>query len=337
MQFLSKTKPIDFLGKRKLPMALSALLVIATIGLLSIRGLSFGLDFTGGTLVELIYNRTVDVSQVRDALTQAGMDDAVVQHFGTTQDVLVRLPIRKDEDSATVSTRVVEVVRKADGEFLVSARGEQGQQCRDIAGKTVKLCSIQIRRIEFVGPQVGDELATQGGLALLYTLIAVLIYVMFRFEWRFAVGAVVAIAHDVLLTFGFFSLTGVEFDLSVLAAILAVLGYSLNDTIVVFDRIRENFHKLRKHDVVGVLNTSINNTLARTIITSGTTLLVLISLLVFGGEIIHSFAIALIVGVLVGTYSSIYIATPVVLALGISRDDMMPVKKEGAEEKSLLP
>jgi preprotein translocase subunit SecF len=193
-------------------------------------------------------------------------------------------------------------------------------------------CYIQVRRVEFVGPQVGEELTEKGGLALLYTLIAILIYVMFRFEWRFAVGAIIAIAHDVLLTFGFFSVMQLEFSLSVLAAMLAVLGYSLNDTIVVFDRIRENFRRLRKESTVEVMNTAINQTLSRTIITSATTFLTVLALFFFGGEIIHGFAVALMVGIVVGTYSSIYIATPAVLAMGVSREDLMPIKKEGSAD-----
>lgn len=330
MQIFNKRTELDFLGKRKIPMAVSAILVLATFLLLASRGLNFGLDFTGGTLLELSYSEPVEVTSVRTELEKEGIKDAVVQHFGTTRDVLVRLPVKEGRNSAETSNQLITILRAATGESLAETKIGQSQDaqfCRNQSGET-KSCNIQVRRVEFVGPQIGDELFDKGGQALIFTLIAILFYVMFRFEWRFAVGAVIAIAHDVILTFGFFSLTQVEFDLTVLAALLAVLGYSLNDTIVVFDRIRENFRTLRKSDVIVIMNRSLNDTLSRTIITSGTTLLALIALFVFGGEIIHGFSIALIVGVLVGTYSSIYIATPSVMALGISREDMIQPKAE---------
>ena len=332
MQVFSQKTRINFIGSSRIPVIVSVLLLLATIVLLFVRGLNFGLDFTGGTLVEVAYDTPTEVTTVRQVLEQNGIREAVVQHFGTSRDLLVRLPLRGEEDSAALSSRVVEILRQAIGERAVPVPAGVAQSCMREGGKEPSPCRLQVRRVEFVGPQVGDELTNKGGLALLYTLIAILIYVMFRFEWRFAVGSVIAIAHDVLLTFGFFSLTQLEFDLPVLAAILAVLGYSLNDTIVVFDRIRENFRKLRKTTVTDIMNISINETLSRTIITSGTTLLVLLALFFFGGEIIRGFSIALIVGVVVGTYSSIFIATPSVLALGISREDMMPVKKEGATD-----
>lgn len=330
MQIFNKRTELDFLGKRKIPMAVSAILVLATFLLLASRGLNFGLDFTGGTLLELSYSEPVEVTSVRTELEKEGIKDAVVQHFGTTRDVLVRLPVKEGRNSAETSNQLITILRAATGESLAETnigQSQDAQFCRNQSGET-KSCNIQVRRVEFVGPQIGDELFDKGGQALIFTLIAILFYVMFRFEWRFAVGAVIAIAHDVILTFGFFSLTQVEFDLTVLAALLAVLGYSLNDTIVVFDRIRENFRTLRKSDVIVIMNRSLNDTLSRTIITSGTTLLALIALFVFGGEIIHGFSIALIVGVLVGTYSSIYIATPSVMALGISREDMIQPKAE---------
>lgn len=328
MQIFSKQTNIDFIGSRRLPMIVSAALVIGTFIILFTRGLNLGLDFTGGTLVEVTYQGPADISEVRKVLSGSELPDAVVQHFGTTRDVLVRLPVSEGKQGAVISNRVVEILREQKGERFLRSMPNQSQLCQRGEDTTPVPCRIQVRRIEFVGPQIGDELVEKGGSALIFTIIAILIYIMFRFQWRFAVGAVVAIAHDVLLTFGFFSVTGVEFDLSVLAAILAVLGYSLNDTIVVFDRIRENFSALRKAGVIQIMNVSLNQTLSRTIITSGTTLIVLISLFVFGGEIIHGFSIALIVGVLVGTYSSVYIATPVVLALDISHEDMMPPKKE---------
>ena len=337
MQIFNKRTEIDFLGKRTAPMIISAVLIVATIFLLATRGLNFGLDFTGGTLLELSYEEAADIAAVRSELEKGGITDAVVQHFGTTRDVLVRLPVKQGGDTAETSNRVIGLLRTSVGENLVEGRlgqKDNTQMCRGLANAE-RACHIQVRRVEFVGPQIGDELVDKGGQALIFTLIAILFYVMFRFEWRFSVGAVIAVAHDVLLTFGFFSLTQVEFDLTVLAALLAVLGYSLNDTIVVFDRIRENFHTLRKSVVIDIMNRSINDTLARTVITSGTTLLALTSLFVFGGEIIHGFSIALIVGVIVGTYSSIYIATPSVLALGLTREDMIPPKEEAAAADEL--
>lgn len=330
MSFLTQTK-IDFIGTRKLPMALSALLIIGTFVVLFTRGLNFGLDFTGGTLVELSYADPVEVSDVRQELAQGNFPDAVVQHFGTARDVMVRIPLKKDKASAAISEEVVSVLRKARDEIGVESQPGKAQRCSSGPTRSIVDCQMQVRRVEFVGPQVGEELVEKGGLALIYTLIAILVYVLFRFEWRFAVGSIVAVAHDVLITFGFFSITQMEFSLSVLAAILAVLGYSLNDTIVVFDRIRENFRRMRKASVVDTLNASINQTLSRTIITSGTTMLTVLALFFLGGEIMRGFSTALIVGIVVGTYSSIYIATPTVLALGISREDLLPVKKEGAE------
>ncbi len=333
MEIFRKQTHIDFIGTRRLPIALSIVLVIATIVILFTRGLNFGLDFTGGTLVELSYAEPVQVAPIRKQLADAGLADTVVQHFGTSRDVMVRIPVRKDSDTSTLSNRVIEILRQNVGDRLVTSHPGKAQQCASNENKIAD-CQIQVRRVEFVGPQVGEELTQQGGLAMLYTLIAVLFYVMFRFEWRFAVGAIIAISHDVLLTFGFFSLLQLEFSLSVLAAILAVLGYSLNDTIVVFDRIRENFRKMRKVATVEIMNTSINQTLSRTIITSSTTMLTVLALVFLGGEIIHGFSVALMVGIVVGTYSSIYVATPAVLAMGISREDMVPVKKEGADGSS---
>ncbi len=330
MNFFAKTT-IDFIGTRKLPIVLSTLLIAGTFVILFTRGLNFGLDFTGGTLVELSYAEPVEVSEVRQKLADGGFADAVVQHFGTARDVMVRVPLQKDKESVAVSEEVVSVLRKARGEIGVESQPGKMQRCTSGSTPSLVDCQVQVRRVEFVGPQIGGELVEKGGLALIYTLIAILIYVLFRFEWRFAVGSIVAVAHDVLITFGFFAVTQMEFSLPVLAAILAVLGYSLNDTIVVFDRIRENFRRMRKTSVIETMNVSINQTLSRTIITSGTTLLTVLALFFLGGEIMRGFSTALIVGIVVGTYSSIYIATPTVLVLGISRADLLPTKKEGAE------
>lgn len=297
---------IDFLGKRKIALGFSAVLLIVSLISLVSRGLELGIDFTGGTLVEVGYPEAADLSKIRDLLTAGGLDDATVQHFGTAKDILIRLSSAEGMSSADLSNQVMELLNQGDA---------QGT----------------LRRVEFVGPQVGDELTEDGGLALLYSLFGILIYVAWRFEYRFALGSVAALAHDVFLTLGVFSIFALEFDLTVLAAILAVIGYSLNDTIVVYDRIRENFRKMRKGTSLEIMNTSLNQTLSRTLMTSLTTLLVLFSLAVLGGEIIHNFALALIIGVVVGTYSSIYIASPVVLALGVSKADLVLPEKEGEE------
>ena len=297
---------IDFLGKRKLALILSSLLLMASIASLAVKNLQLGIDFTGGTLVEVGYPQAVDLATLRTALEEGGFNDATVQHFGTAQDVLIRLKPKPSVSNVQLSSQVLEIINQS--------TAEPGD----------------LRRVEFVGPQVGDELAEDGGLALLYSIFGILLYVAWRFEYKFAVGSVVALIHDVLITLGFFSLLGMEFDLTVLAAILAVIGYSLNDTIVVYDRIRENFRKLRKGSSEEVINISLNQTLSRTLMTSFTTILVLVALAVLGGEIIHNFAIALLIGVVVGTYSSIYVASPVVLALGISKEDLMVPEREGA-------
>jgi preprotein translocase subunit SecF len=264
-----------------------------------------GIDFTGGTLVEIGYPGSIDPQIIRSQLVAGGFDDASVQHFGSSKEILIRLPSKEGRVSSELSTRIMNVVKSGDG------------------------ATAELRRIEFVGPQVGEELRENGGLAMLYAIFGILLYVAWRFEYRFSLGAVAALVHDVIITLGFFSVFALEFDLSVLAAILAVIGYSLNDTIVVFDRIRENFRRMRKGEPAEVMNVSLNQTLTRTIITSLTTLLVLIALVLMGGEIIHNFAIALIIGVMVGTYSSIYVASPVVLSLGVSKEDLMPPEREG--------
>jgi len=307
MQLLKDNLNIDFMGRRKLAVIISLILIIISVAAMVARGLNLGIDFTGGTLVEVGYSESVELESVRQALATSGYGDAVVQHFGTAKDVLIRLPVTdKDADKAALSNRVLESL--------------------------VYTGAPEMRRVEFVGPQVGDELRDKGGLAMLYALIGILIYVALRFEWRFSIGSVAALIHDVILVVGFFAITQIEFDLTVLAALLAVIGYSLNDTIVVFDRIRENFRRLRKENSEGVLNVSINQTLSRTLMTSITTLLVLIALFVFGGEVIHSFSIALIVGVIVGTYSSIYVASSALLALDVSKEDLMQAEVENPND-----
>ena len=308
MQIFKKVSTFDFMGKRRLAIFMSATLIVISLASIVTRGLNFGIDFTGGTLVEIGYQSAVEPSAVRSVLQQAGFDDAVVQSYGTARDMLVRLAPRKELSSAEISNKVLDALYKAYPD------------------------QVELRRVEFVGPQVGGELTEDGGLAMIYALAGILIYVALRFEKRFAFGAVMALIHDVIITIGFFSAFQIEFDLTVLAAVLAVIGYSLNDTIVVYDRIRENFRRMRKSDNISIMNAAINQTLSRTIITSLTTLLVLIALFLFGGEIIHGFSTALIVGIVVGTYSSIYVASSAVLMLGISRADLMPVVKEGATQ-----
>lgn len=301
------TIKIDFLNKRKIAFVFSALLMIVSIASLATQGLKKGIDFTGGTLVELSFAEPVELKDLRSLLDNGGFNGAVVQHFGSSKEVLIRLMPNDALNTAALSNKVLSLVNDSFNQ------------------------KSELRRAEFVGPQVGEELQEDGGLALLYALICILIYVAIRFEYRFAIGSVGALAHDVIITLGFFSVFQFEFDLTVLAAILAVIGYSLNDTIVVFDRVRENFRTLRKGSPTDVVNVSLNQTLSRTIMTSLTTLLVLLALFLLGGEIIHDFALALIVGVLVGTYSSIYVASPITLALGISKADLIIVKVDQDE------
>lgn len=304
---MNRKTPIDFMKYRVLAAALSVLLVLGSIGSLVVKQLNLGLDFTGGTLIEVGYAEAVELSSVRETLSGAGYTDAVVQHFGTAGDVLVRLPPAEGAERAKLGDQVLEVLR---------------------SGAPV---DVSLRRVEFVGPQVGEELRDQGGLGLLLALGMIMVYVAFRFQLKFAIGAVVALTHDVLITLGLFSVFGIQFDLTVLAALLAVIGYSLNDTIVVSDRIRENFRKIRRSEPVEVLNISLTEVLARTIVTSLTTMLVLLALFFVGGELIHGFATALIIGVLVGTYSSIYVASNVLLAMKISRMDLMLPEKADPE------
>ncbi|PLW70229.1 protein translocase subunit SecF [Pseudohalioglobus lutimaris] len=303
-------KTLDFMGQRKIAILFSVILLAVSIGSLATKQLNWGLDFTGGTLVEVNYSETADLNAVRGTLETEGFAGAIVVSFGTDRDVLIRLPKGYSD--------------------------QQGAQLLDTLQQAYE-GTVELRRIEFVGPQVGDELREQGGLAMLLALGLVMIYIAFRFQFKFAVGAVVALIHDVLVVLGFFSVTGMEFDLTVLAALLAVIGYSLNDTIVVSDRIRENFRKLRKVDPVEVINISLSETLGRTLVTSLTTMLVLVALALFGGEMINAFAIALLVGVFIGTYSSIYVAANALLLMGVNKEDLMIPVKEGAEQEEIIP
>jgi len=294
------TPSIDFMAGREIASLISIGAVIASIALLAINGLSFGLDFTGGSLIELEFAEAPALEAVRQALANSGFPDAVVQAFGAPTDVVIRLA----QDNAP---------KAGDGVFTAL----------QVAGFQVELL-----RSEFVGSAVGEELREQGGLGLLLALGIVMLYVAFRFQFKFSVGAVVALVHDVLIVLGIFALFGLDFDLTVLAAVLAVIGYSLNDSIVVSDRIRENFRIMRTNDPLKVMNDSINQTLSRTLATSMTTLLVLLALLFLGGELIHNFALALTVGVAVGTYSSIYVVTATLILMNISRDDLLVPEKE---------
>ncbi|MDQ7073924.1 MAG: protein translocase subunit SecF [Gammaproteobacteria bacterium] len=307
MQVVDSKSRYEIMAKRKMAMFFSIALVVISLLSLATRGLELGIDFTGGYLIEVGYDKVVELEPIRQALAEDGYQDTTVQHFGSAKEVLVRLAPREGVNSATLSDELLLLLQSA------------------YAGE------ISMRRVEFVGPQVGEELQEQGGLAVLYALIGILIYVALRFEKRFSVGAVTALIHDVIITLGVFSVLQFEFDLSVLAALLAVIGYSLNDTIVVFDRIRENFRKMRTGTPEEVIDRSINQTLSRTIITSLTTLLVLLALFILGGEVIAGFSLALIVGVVVGTYSSIFVASTSLIALGLTKQDLMPVEKEGAD------
>ena len=297
-----KLPTIDFVNKRKYAIVFSALLLIVSIISLGLQGLKLGIDFTGGTLIEVGYQQTADLKDIRTKLASANFTGTNVQYFGSDTEVLIQLEPQATS-SAKLSSSIIQML--GDG--------------------------IDVRRVEFVGPKVGEELTNDGGLALLYALIGILIYVAFRFEYRFALGSITALIHDVIITLGVFSILQIEFNLTVLAAILAVIGYSLNDTIVVFDRIRENFLSTRHIEPVPIVNDALNQTLARTLMTSLTTLLVLLALFYLGGEVIHSFAGALIIGVVIGTYSSIFVASSMILALGISKEDMLPSEKEKKE------
>ena len=315
MQILQLKETVNFMSYRTIAMVFSALLMIASIASLATNKLNFGLDFTGGTLIEVGFQEAADLEKLRAVMNTNGFEDAKVQFYGSSREVVIRLGLRDDVKAEMLGNEVLAILQSTT---------EQ---------------TVAMRRIEFVGASVGDELAEQGGLAMLTALICILIYVAFRFEWRFAIGSVVALFHDVLLTLGLFSILKLEFDLTVLAAVLAVIGYSLNDTIVVSDRIRENFRKIRNIDAEEVINVSLTQTLSRTFITSITTLLVLAALFFRGGELIHGFATALLFGVFVGTYSSIYVASLVALSLGISKEDLIPevIEKEGEDQEAMMP
>ncbi|ATJ81413.1 protein translocase subunit SecF [Halomonas beimenensis] len=300
-------RQFDFMGKRRLAFAASAAMLLVSIVSLLVQGLNLGLDFTGGTLVEVRYATAPALDGVRQTLEAAGFQDVAVQTFGASTEVLIRL---QQAFEAGVGDRVVDLL----------ARGG---------------ADVELVRAEFVGAQVGDQLRDKGGLGLLVALGIVMLYVAFRFQYKFALGALLALLHDVIIVVGVFSLFGFEFDLTVLAAVLAVIGYSLNDTIVVYDRIRENIRKSRIEDMPTIFNEAINQTLSRTLATSGTTLLVLLALVTLGGDMIHFFAVALILGVLIGTFSSIYVSGALLLPLKLQREDLIPAPKEDPEAEEL--
>jgi preprotein translocase subunit SecF len=310
LKILSSKTEFEFMGRRRLAVTVSLIVILVSIVSLAVRGLNFGIDFTGGLLLEVGYEQAADLDAIRSQLASSGYEEAQVQNFGSANDVLIRILPREDADTTKLGEQIL---------ALLQASGSQ----------------VELRRVEFVGPQVGEELTERGGTAMIFALLMILGYIMFRFQWKFAVGSVAALIHDVIIVIGFFSIFQLPFDLSVLAAVLAVIGYSLNDTIVVFDRIRENFRQIRRGTAASIMNTSINQTLSRTIITGLTTLLVLVALYAVGGEAVSGFSLALIIGIVVGTYSSIYTASAMALALNVSTEDLLEPKK--TEEVDSLP
>jgi len=304
MEFFKKKTEIDFMGLRRWTAILSIVLFLCALISLGVRGLNWGLDFTGGTQIQLNYSTPVNLVQVRSALDQAGFPEAIVQSYGTAKQVLISLGPRKNTDQVQLQNQVIQALPGA-----------------------------HVQRIDYVGPQVGKEMETKGFLAILVALLSTMIYIAIRFEYRFAIGSAVALIHDPVLILGLFSFFHWEFNLTVLGAVLAVIGYSLNDTIVIFDRIRENFRKLRKGTSVEVVNLSINQTLSRTIMTSATTLVIVLALFIYGGSMIHGFALALMIGIVVGTYSSIYVAGALAVALGLNKNDLMPIPKEIMDDR----
>ncbi|NHA15636.1 protein translocase subunit SecF [Thioalkalivibrio sp. XN279] len=312
MDFFKIESQIDFFKVRKIAYAVSLGLIVISIASLATRGLNFGIEFRGGVVIEAGFPETVELEPIRAALEADGIERSIVQHFGSSREVSIQLLASENEDLAATRANIMRILRTIDA-------------------------GAELQRAEFVSAQVGQELAEAGGMATLFALLMILAYVSFRFQWKFSVGAVAALVHDVILTVGFFSIIQLTVDLAVLAAVLAVIGYSLNDTIVIFDRIRENMLKMRRKTTEEVINASLNQTLSRTIMTGVTTLLVLVALYVLGGEAIAGFSIALIVGVLVGTYSSIYIASETALALKVTPTDLLPPQPDKDEESGVMP
>jgi preprotein translocase subunit SecF len=315
MEFFRIRRDIPFMRHALVFNIISVLTFVAAVGFLAVRGLNFSIEFTGGTVMEVSYPKAADLESIRDTVTTLGYADAQVQNFGTSRDVMIRLPLKSGSGAAAA---------------------RQSEQV--MAALKAKDDAVQLRRVEFVGPQVGEELFTDGALALLVVVIGIMIYLAFRFEWKFSVAAIVANLHDVVIILGFFAAFQWEFSLSVLAAVLAVLGYSVNESVVIFDRIRENFRKMRKASTVDVIDNAITSTISRTIITHGSTQIMVLSMLIFGGPTLHYFALALTIGILFGIYSSVFVAAAIAMWLGVSREDLVkPQKKKDGEEEPELP
>jgi len=307
MEIFHIKKDIPFMSYGRLTTSISLITFLFAVYFLATKGLALGVDFTGGTVMEVSYPQTADIGKVRSAVDSIGLKDATVQNFGTSRDVLIRLPVKQGVTSAQLSEQVLGALR------------QDGSQ-------------VEMRRVEFVGPQVGEELYANGALALLIVSIGIVLYLWMRFEWKFGVAAIIANLHDVVIILGFFAFFQWEFNLTVLAAVLAVLGYSVNESVVVFDRVRENFRKMRRASVAEVIDNAITRTMSRTVITHAMTQTMVCSMLFFGGEVLHNFALALTIGILFGIYSSVLVASPIVMWLGISREDLVKVeKKETAE------
>ena len=310
MELFKIKDDIPFMSYGRLTTTISAVTFLLAVLFLAIRGLNLGIDFTGGTLMEISYKQPADLGKIRATLENMEFKDATVQNFGTALDVLIRLPVKHDASASTLSDTVIAALRQQD-------------------------TSLEVRRVEFVGPQVGEELYNYGGLALLLVVFGIMVYLAIRFEWRFSVAAIIANLHDVIIILGFFAFFQWEFSLTVVAALLAVLGYSVNESVVVFDRIRENFRKMRKATVPEVINNAITRTMSRTIMTHAMTQTMVFSMLLLGGDVLFYFALALTIGILFGIYSSVLVASPIVMWLGVSRENLLPVKKEGAELDAL--
>jgi preprotein translocase subunit SecF len=307
MEFFKIKKDIPFMRHALVFNVISLITFLLAVFFLITKGLNFGVDFTGGTVMEVSYVQSADVPKIRQSLEALGFRDAAVQNFGTSHDVLIRLPLKQETSSAKLSETVMESLRRTDP-------------------------AVELRRVEFVGPQVGRELVENGAMALLFVSVGIVLYLWFRFEWKFGIAAIIANLHDVVIILGCFAFFQWEFSLTVLAAVLAILGYSVNESVVVFDRVRENFRKLRKATVPQIIDNAITRTMSRTIITHGSTQLAVLSMLLLGGETLHYFALALTIGILFGIYSSVLVASPIVMWLGVSREDLMPAKKETLED-----
>jgi len=312
MELFRIKRDIPFMSYGRLTTSISAVTFVLAVLLLATKGLNLGIDFTGGTLMEISYAQNADLGKIRGTLEEMGFQDASVQHFGTAKDVLIRFPIKQEQTGAKLSEQVIEGLRRQEA-------------------------SLDIKRVEFVGPQVGEEMYNYGILALMLVIAGIMVYLAIRFEWRFAVAAIIANLHDIVIILGFFAFFQWEFSLTVLAGVLAILGYSINESVVVFDRIRENFRKMRKASVPEVINNAITRTMSRTVMTHAMTQTMVFSMLIFGGDVLHYFALALTIGILFGIYSSVLVASPILMWLGVSRENLLPVQKEEGAEIDDLP